>query len=664
MLNKILIANRGEIACRVIRTAKTLGIKTVAVYSDADTLSQHVQLADEAVHIGGAASSESYLQVERVIAAAQATGAQAVHPGYGFLSENESFAAALAEAGLIFIGPPVKAIAAMGSKSAAKAIMEKANVPLVPGYHGEEQATEFLLAEAKKIGFPVLLKAAYGGGGKGMRIVNKESEFAEALASAKREAKNAFSNDKMLVEKYIGQPRHVEIQVFCDQQGNAIYLAERDCSVQRRHQKVIEEAPAPALSEKTRKAMGEAAVRAAQAINYEGAGTVEFLLDHDESFYFMEMNTRLQVEHPVTEMITGVDLVEWQIKIAAGEALPMVQDNLVIRGHAFEARIYAEDADHDFMPSSGKLDILRFPAESKVVRVDSGVVEGDEVTTFYDPMIAKLIVWGEDRNEALRRIQNALRDTHIVGPSTNTDYLHRIASHEKFVAAAVSTHFIDDYQTDLTPLSNDNLLDKFSWILASWYAEFGQKSNNSDAWSTLRYWQLNTPATAQVQFSDEKAAVVYAFEKQGNVWKSVSENYLIQWQNPNTAVVNGTQGTYSVYQTDTGLHLFAAKGECHRELYDPMSAIVHEEAAGTLTAPMNGTILEVLVKQGESVQEGQALVIMEAMKMEYTIRAPFAASVEQVFFAAGDLVSDGSELVALSVDESAAEETATEASPS
>ncbi|RTE87379.1 MULTISPECIES: acetyl/propionyl/methylcrotonyl-CoA carboxylase subunit alpha [Gammaproteobacteria] len=645
MFSKILIANRGEIACRVIRTAQKLGVKTVSVYSEADKNAQHVLQADEAVYIGPAPSSESYLQVDKVIEAAKSTGAQAVHPGYGFLSENETFANALQASGITFIGPPESAIAAMGSKSAAKSIMEKADVPLVPGYHGEEQAESFLLGEAKKIGFPVLLKAAYGGGGKGMRIVNSEREFSEALASAKREATSSFSNDKMLVEKYIAQPRHVEIQVFCDGHGNAVYIAERDCSVQRRHQKVVEEAPAPRLSEDTRKAMGEAAVRAAQAINYEGAGTVEFLLDKDESFYFMEMNTRLQVEHPVTEMITGVDLVEWQLRVAAGEVLPLKQKDIQINGHAFEARIYAENAEQDFMPSSGVLNVLEFPEASESVRIDSGVIAGDEVTTFYDPMIAKLIVWDENRDAALRKLQNALRETHIVGPHTNTNYLHSIATHPVFVDAKASTHFIDDYQDDLKHSLETEVHSQLSWILASWVAS--QANEGSDVWEQLKGWHLNKRPQHRVELLIGENVETFLFSQNGKTLENKEHDIAITWHDATTATLNGHRSQYNVYATEDGYHLFSSQGELSALHYDPISALEHEEAEGTLTAPMNGTILEVLVKAGDNVQEGDALVIMEAMKMEYTIRASVDAQVDQVFFAAGDLVSDGAELVSL-----------------
>ncbi|MFP5440541.1 MAG: acetyl/propionyl/methylcrotonyl-CoA carboxylase subunit alpha, partial [Gammaproteobacteria bacterium] len=416
MLKKILVANRGEIAVRVMRTARRLGIKTVAVYSDADANAQHRLQADEAVHLPGNLPRETYLVVDRIIAAAKATGADAIHPGYGFLSENAAFAQACRDAGLVFIGPPPSAIAAMGSKSAAKQLMEAAGVPLVPGYHGDAQDDALLLKEAQRIGFPVLLKAAAGGGGKGMRAVMHEREFAEALASARREAMHSFSDDHMLVEKYLLQPRHVEIQVFCDRHGNGVYLFERDCSIQRRHQKIVEEAPAPGMSADLRKKMGDAAVKAAKAISYEGAGTVEFLLDVTGDFYFMEMNTRLQVEHPVTEFITGQDLVEWQLRVAAGEKLPLAQDELKINGHAIEVRICAEDTDAGFLPSTGVLSLFVPPLTATHTRLDTGVVQGDRITPYYDPMIAKLICHGATRKEAIKHLVEALRATCIAGP--------------------------------------------------------------------------------------------------------------------------------------------------------------------------------------------------------------------------------------------------------
>ena len=437
MFDKILIANRGEIACRIIKTARAMGVATVAVYSEADRNALHVQMADESVFIGPSPSTESYLLGDKIIQAALETGAEAIHPGYGFLSENAAFCRQCETNNLVFIGPPVESILAMGSKSAAKTIMADAGVPLVPGYHGEDQSPELILQAANNMGYPVLLKAAAGGGGKGMRAVYTEEEFDQALEAAKREARNSFNDDIMLVEKYLLKPRHVEIQVFCDSQGNGVYLFERDCSVQRRHQKVIEEAPAPGMSEALRQKMGEAAIKAAQAINYQGAGTVEFLLDAQGQFYFMEMNTRLQVEHPVTEMISGQDLVEWQLRVASGEPLPCSQEQLQINGHAFEARIYAEDPENDFLPATGRLNILRPPLENANVRVDTGVVEGDEVSIYYDPMIAKLVVWDLDRDRALQRLTEALSNYRIDGLTTNIGFLYNLATSQAFLKMAM-----------------------------------------------------------------------------------------------------------------------------------------------------------------------------------------------------------------------------------
>ncbi|HSV36405.1 MAG TPA: acetyl-CoA carboxylase biotin carboxylase subunit, partial [Ramlibacter sp.] len=457
MFKKILIANRGEIACRVAATARRMGVRTVAVYSDADANAKHVGACDESVHIGGSAPKDSYLRWERIIEAAKATGAQAVHPGYGFLSENEEFAQACADAGLVFIGPPPSAINAMGLKAESKQLMEKAGVPLVPGYHGANQDTALLAAEAERIGYPVLIKASAGGGGKGMRAVEKAQEFEAALASCKREAINSFGDDAVLIEKYVQRPRHIEIQVFGDTQGNYVYLFERDCSVQRRHQKVLEEAPAPGMTEAMRRQMGGAAVAAARAVNYVGAGTVEFIVEqrgHGEmNFFFMEMNTRLQVEHPVTEAITGLDLVEWQLRVAFGEPLPLRQEELKIHGHAIEARICAENPDNNFLPATGTLLVYRKPKSASFargpVRVDDGVREGDAISPFYDSMVAKLIVHGDTREQALARLDEALAQTHIVGLATNVQFLRQVVRSPSFSKANLDTALIPREQAVL-----------------------------------------------------------------------------------------------------------------------------------------------------------------------------------------------------------------------
>ena len=501
MIRKILIANRGEIACRVIRTARRMGIATVAVFRDADRDALHVSMADEAVNIGPPRPADSYLCADKIIDACRRTGAEAVHPGYGFLSENAAFAQACADNDIVFIGPDPDSIRAMGSKSEAKAIMEAAGVPLVPGFHGEKASAEQLRAAAEGMGYPVLIKAAAGGGGKGMRLVRKAAEFDDALGSARREATASFADDLMLVERYIERPRHVEIQVFCDRHGNAVYLFERDCSIQRRHQKIIEEAPAPGMTPDLRRSMGEAALKAARAIDYVGAGTVEFLLDADGAFYFMEMNTRLQVEHPVTEMITGVDLVEWQIRVAGGEQLPLAQEDLKIRGPAVEARIYAEDPGSGFLPASGVLNYLEPPPENEHVRIDTGVVQGDEVSVFYDPMIAKLVTWDESRERALARLTGALSRYRIGGVHSNVSFLYSLASHEAFRAGEVNTHFIEEHHDTLfheTAADQVRDLPLASLFLLLRMEQLAQSRVGAgdpwSPWNASSAWRLNAPA--------------------------------------------------------------------------------------------------------------------------------------------------------------------------
>lgn len=654
MFNKILIANRGEIACRIIRTAQRMGVQCVAVYSDADRNAEHVAMADEAFHIGPSPSAESYLVMANIIDAAKRSGAQAIHPGYGFLSENEQFADLCEQHNIVFIGPPASSIAAMGSKSAAKAIMEDAGVPLVPGYHGAEQSSDTLRAEAQKIGYPVLLKAAYGGGGKGMRAVHNEAEFEQALASAKREATASFGNDKMLVEKFIVKPRHVEIQVFCDEHGNAVYLAERDCSLQRRHQKIIEEAPAPALSEHTRAAMGDAAVRAAQAIDYRGAGTVEFLLDANNDFFFMEMNTRLQVEHPVTEMITGQDLVEWQLVVASGGILPLTQDQVQLTGHAFEARIYAEDPQQDFLPSTGRIDYLQTPASDNHIRIDSGVRAGDEVSPYYDPMIAKLIVWDEDRDRALLRLQRALRQFRLVGPTTNIDYLHRLASHPDFVRANLSTQFIEQHGDSLLQAS-EALPATLAHACAGLALVLHQAPQKiaQNPWQQGNGWRLNQPAQHHIElvYQDQPLALQITQNEQRFSVQIGDDTIELEGELHNDQLLvrhDNHQFRITVCLNERYVVLFAEQGRVDYQRIDSASLYGIEEDAGTLTAPMNGTIVSVNVKAGDHVSKDQPLVVMEAMKMEYTIKATMDGTVEQVFFEAGELVSDGAELIALS----------------
>ncbi|WP_343822424.1 acetyl/propionyl/methylcrotonyl-CoA carboxylase subunit alpha [Psychrosphaera haliotis] len=672
MFNKILIANRGEIACRVIETAHKMGIRCVAVYSEADADSRHVSMADEAFLIGPAPSKDSYLKYETIIDVAKKAGAQAIHPGYGFLSENSLFAQACADNDIVFIGPPIGAIEAMGSKSAAKIIMEKANVPLVPGYHGDNQDPAFLKAESAKIGYPQLLKAAYGGGGKGMRIVENEKEFDDALASAKREAINGFGNDKMLIERYLTKPRHVEIQVFCDQHGNGVYLAERDCSVQRRHQKVIEEAPAPGLPTEIRIAMGEAAVRAAQAIDYEGAGTVEFLYDVDGSFYFMEMNTRLQVEHPVTEMITGQDLVQWQLQIASGESLPISQQDVAVNGHAFEVRIYAEDPDNDFLPATGHLHYLRQPEQNRHVRVDTGVRENDEVSTFYDPMIAKLIVWDENRERALQRMLRALDDYRIAGVTTNLAFLASLLEHKSFQAADLDTNFITKHNDDLFVSKTKN--QEQSLALVALYQLLKQANDNAtlaetssdpfSPWHGFTGWKVNEAQQFTVKLTDESGeAHVISAEQVDNAYTmaiagndSVTDSKLVVTgtltNDELVASIDGHQINVTIADFDNKLTVFNNKDITTFTKDVPVDyANAELEQGGGLTAPMNGTLVDVMVSAGDKVAAEQNLIIMEAMKMEYTIKAPKNGVVKEVFFAPGDLVADGAELIAIEYEE-------------
>ncbi|WP_372830646.1 acetyl-CoA carboxylase biotin carboxylase subunit [Pontibacterium sp.] len=664
MFNKILIANRGEIACRVIQTAHRLGVKCVAVYSEADANARHVAMADEAFLLGPAPSTESYLRADKIIEICKQSGAQAVHPGYGFLSENTEFAEALEANGITFIGPPSSAIAAMGSKSAAKEIMSHASVPLVPGYHGDDQDPALLKQESEKCGFPQLLKAVAGGGGKGMRVVESLEEFDEALVSACREAKKAFGNPDMLIERYLTQPRHVEIQVFCDKHGNGIYLAERDCSVQRRHQKVIEEAPAPGLSDEVRVAMGEAAVRAAQAIDYVGAGTVEFLYDVDGSFYFMEMNTRLQVEHPVTELITGQDLVEWQLRIADGSELPITQDQVKVRGHALEARIYAEDPDNDFLPATGSLKYLRTPAENAHVRVDTGVIEGDEVSVFYDPMIAKLIVWDENREAAINRMVQALEEYRIAGLKTNTRFLRNLADAGPFREQDLDTGFIDKHRELLFPASR--LDQQFCLAIAAAYFLETAKAGNTikgdtfSPFSSQNGWRLNSEYARPMKLMlGEDLHELSILEQQPEYEVTVDEaSYRVSATLNDDAlnvIINGHRLTVHCFQDGDNLTIFheGEQFQCrqHRDTFS------ETEQAGdaSLAAPMNGAVVAVLVEKGQEVTAGQTLVIMEAMKMEHSISAPTDGVVADIFFAEGDLVNEGSELIALdAADEEAA----------
>ncbi len=667
MFNKILIANRGEIACRVIKTARRMGIATVAVYSDADADALHVRLADEAIHIGGAPARESYLLADNVLAAARATGAQAIHPGYGFLSENAAFAQACADSGISFIGPPTAAIEAMGSKSAAKTIMEKAQVPLVPGYHGDDQSPDILRAASDDMGYPVLLKATAGGGGKGMRQVWSAEEFDDALAAAKRESLSSFGDDTMLVEKYLTKTRHVEIQVFCDTHGNAVYLSERDCSVQRRHQKVIEEAPAPKLSDTLRRQMGEAAIQAAQAIDYVGAGTVEFLLNEDDTFYFMEMNTRLQVEHPVTEMVTGQDLVEWQLKVAFGEELPLRQADIRVTGHAFEARIYAEDPDNDFLPATGTLDFLQPPTESAHVRVDTGVCQGDEVSVYYDPMIAKLIVWDESRERALQRLAAALREYRIGGTVTNLDFLYNLATSPPFIAAEVDTGFIENHR-DIIFHDRRQDLEKELPLAAFALLLHKQRQNVSNhatdpwtPWQGCGAWRLNEPHVHRLTLHCHQQDHPVEVEQRGALYivsaggRKVHLRGNLQGDTLHLDV-DGHRQQATLANTANGFTLYLSDGACHfHEVLPDMGESDANDSGAGLIAPMNGTLVTLLVEPGTPVTAGTALLVMEAMKMEHTIRAPEDGQVAEFYYQAGDLVDGGADLLSFTAAQESAE---------
>ncbi|MDH5287287.1 MAG: acetyl/propionyl/methylcrotonyl-CoA carboxylase subunit alpha [Betaproteobacteria bacterium] len=663
MFDKVLIANRGEIAVRVARTARRLGVRTVAVYSDADARALHVECCDEAFRIGPPAPRESYLDGARLVAVARACGAQAIHPGYGFLSENAEFARACADAGVAFIGPPPSAIAAMGSKSAAKTIMGKAGVPVVPGYHGEEQDAAFLAREAAKIGYPLLIKATAGGGGKGMKIVRAAGEFAAALASAQREAKAGFGDARVLLERYLDAPRHIEIQVFADAHGNVVHLNERDCSVQRRHQKVIEEAPAPGMTAERRRAMGEAAVAAARAIGYVGAGTVEFIAEQDGRFYFMEMNTRLQVEHPVTEMVTGLDLVEWQLRVASGDRLPLAQGGVALSGHAIEARLYAEDADRGFLPSIGRLAHWRMPADRAGVRVDSGFRAGDEVSPHYDPLLAKVIAWGEDREEARLRLIAALAECEVAGVATNAAFLERVLAHEAFASGKLDTGLIERHRDGLFPPPGpapDAVLvaAAAAEALARREAGAGRARASADAhspWDALDGWSPGFGAQGyEVRFADGEAEHRITVRDGGGALRIDLPSRSLDVAASRAAdgalvvVADGARTRASVAALGEERHVFAHGARRRLRLVDPLAhAGAAEARAGHLMAPMSGTIVAVLVQPGDRVPKGAPLVVVEAMKMEHTIAAPVDGVVTAVNYRVGDKVAEGADLVDL-----------------
>jgi 3-methylcrotonyl-CoA carboxylase alpha subunit len=645
MFRKILIANRGEIACRVIATARRLGIATVAVCSEADAGARHVALADEAFPIGPAPARESYLVGERILEVARRAGAEAIHPGYGFLSENAGFAEACAEAGIVFIGPPAAAIRAMGSKSAAKTLMERAGVPLVPGYHGEAQDLPTLAAAAERIGYPVLIKASAGGGGKGMRIVERASELEAAVGGAKREALASFGDDQVLVEKYLTRPRHIEIQVFADTHGQAVSLFERDCSIQRRHQKVLEEAPAPGMQPERRRRMSEVALAAARAVGYVGAGTVEFIAEQGQ-FWFMEMNTRLQVEHPVTEMITGLDLVEWQLRVAAGERLPLAQDEITIRGHAIEARIYAEDPERDYLPSIGSVVHLRSPVETPEVRVDTGVRQGDVITPYYDPMIAKLIVWGTDRDAAVRRLAAALATYEVVGVATNLGLLQAIAGSPAFLAADLDTGFIgrNIHPEPATDIPEPPVLAAAALAILDRQRVVAP----TDPWDLADSFRLNADGDQEVLLQAAGAAVAVraAYLSPGVYRLRLGDRPVIARVETDGISLDGV--TYRTHVVRQGTELTVIhRGRNHAfELVDPLvPAGAHGAGDDRVVAPIPARVTHVLVQAGDVVSKGAALIVLEAMKMEITLTAPRDATVDVIRYIVGDMVEEGTELI-------------------
>ncbi len=650
MFEKILIANRGEIACRIIDTARKKGIKTVAVYSTVDARAKHVRLADEAYEIGGAEATESYLNMEKIIEVAKTSGAEAIHPGYGFLSENETFAAMCENEDIRFVGPTADVIRLMGLKDQAKAAMQTADIPVVPGYDGENQEEDHLLQQAKSIGFPLLIKAVAGGGGKGMRLVNSETEFLPALASAKREAMASFANDRVILEKYIRKSRHIEVQVFADKVGNVVYLHERDCSLQRRHQKIVEEAPAPDLSEDMRFEIGETATKAAKAIKYRGAGTIEFIVDvenglKDAPFYFMEMNTRLQVEHPVTELITGIDLVEWQLRVAAGERLPLTQDDIKLNGHAFEVRLYAEDPSNEFLPQTGTLYHFSHPQENQNFRLDAGVDQGDEVTIYYDPMIAKLIVWGQSRVEALRHMRRVIKDTAIAGVKTNLEFLYSIFNHKSFNVADIDTGFIDRYIDELTSREEQSFVPVLA--LAS-LTELMPHTDGNDIWDWSDGWQLNHNLKVKQTFVENGSSydldVTYlrdgfSIELDGS---SYEVKLLKQSQDEIHILLDDKKVSGRVIKMQHDFTIFC----------DGMVSYLHHfipgaderdsgKIDGNVVTPMPGKLSKLLVDNGASVSQGQSLLVLEAMKMEHTIKAPADGVVAFAGISEGAQIADG-----------------------
>jgi 3-methylcrotonyl-CoA carboxylase alpha subunit len=648
MIRRLLIANRGEIVCRIVRTAKRMGITTIAVYSDADRGARHVREADEAYHLGPSAAAESYLNIGKLIELATRVGADAIHPGYGFLSENAAFAQACVDAGLIFVGPPASAIRAMGSKSASKAAMAQEGVPVAPGYHGSEQSVERLSAEAQRIGYPLIIKASAGGGGKGMQVVRSGAEVAAAVESAQRLARTAFGDDRLLMERYFPKARHVEVQIFADSHGDIVSLFDRDCSVQRRHQKIIEEAPAPGLRDTVRAAMAQAAIKSARAVGYVGAGTVEFLVDEEQSFYFMEMNTRLQVEHPVSECITGLDLVEWQLLIAQGAPLPMAQAQIVARGCAVEARLYAEDPAHDYLPSVGTIEYLRLPAETAGLRLDMGIDAGDAVSPYYDPMLGKVIAWGASRAIAVSRLRQALQTVEIIGVVTNRVLLSSILGDEEFRQGGVGTDFLAKRKAHLH-FGEAAASDEDVALAGVWCAT---RAASGDAlWEDTRGWRLSSPAHSQWQLagrialvhmeSDDYRVSVGAVQYRVRVLERSHEQL--------RAEIDGRLGALRVVERERALHLFRDGRHAilaRRSTDDSLQATAGSEE-GSLLTPLPGTVVAVHVKAGQRVERGAALITVEAMKMEHTLTAPYAGVVSRIPFGIAERVAGGAVLVEL-----------------
>lgn len=651
MFNKILIANRGEIACRIIKTARRLGIESVAIYSTADSESLHVKLADQAFCVGLPAASASYLNIDAIINAAITSGAQAIHPGYGFLSENPAFARACAQANIVFIGPAIDALEIMGSKQLAKQMLERTNVPLTPGYHGADQSDARLRIEAERLGLPVLLKAANGGGGKGMRAVHHIDEFEQALAGARRESRAYFADDTMLIEKLVCNPRHVEMQIMADNHGNIVHLYERDCSIQRRHQKIIEEAPAPNLSDRMRENLAKAAIEVARAIDYQGAGTVEFLVDGDAHFYFMEMNTRLQVEHPVTEMITGLDLVEWQLRIAANETLPATQAEIIQNGHAIECRIYAEDPGHDFMPSIGQLSVLQEPT-GHAIRIDSGVTQGSFISMHYDPMIAKLIIWGDTRMEAQQRLQRALTHFYIGGVKTNIPFLQAILKHPHFTQAELSTDFLNHAKIEM-PVPDIQL----ALHMAACSDYLLTQCNNDPLHSDTFAWQMHLQSHWSIIYIIHDVQYpVHIVPISANKVTIESDARCTTWhvnQQGNTILLNDEQQYYQalVETNDSGFVFHTSAGPVNVSRFDWQHANIDTSiASGQLTAPMPATVVAVLKSRGDRVNAGECLMILEAMKMEHTILAPDNGILTDIFYDVGAQVNEGVLLAAMEIE--------------